>query len=194
MKDNGVVISNSGNNLRSMEFKMDTIVNTSTDLTISLKAYCDKMKDYIDTVPRNLKITATPKNNPQNAKTKTAWVGKDAFDSIFYYRDIGEGEIDISFSMESNEDVCFEALTIYSAPAAAYREFDNGLVLANPSNSPLAFDLSEISPNCVYARIMGTIGQDTETNNGKQETGIVTLPALDALFLTKQQGDPVCSR
>ncbi|MCU0875667.1 MAG: hypothetical protein MUE50_25320, partial [Pirellulaceae bacterium] len=61
----------------------------------------------------------------------------------------------------------------------------HGIVLANPSRQPYAFDLDKLSPGVRYRRIQATPNQDTQVNNGRPVAGVVTLDERDALFLVR---------
>ena len=66
-----------------------------------------------------------------------------------------------------------------------YREFEHGLVLANPSDHPYEFDLAELFPGESFTRIQGSANQDRETNDGSPVDGKVRLQARDGLFLAR---------
>ncbi len=78
-------------------------------------------------------------------------------------------------------------LTVHAYPDAIYREFDNGLVLANPSPHSLEFDLEELLPGHRFRRIKGTAQQDPTTNNGEPVVSPLILGPRDALFLIKNR-------
>ena len=66
-----------------------------------------------------------------------------------------------------------------------YREFERGLVLANPSPRPYTFDLATLFPGRSFRRIQGSPRQDPATNNGAPVAGTLTLGPKDALFLVR---------
>jgi hypothetical protein len=70
-----------------------------------------------------------------------------------------------------------------------YREFDNGVVLANPAPHPCTFDLAKRFPGQTFRRLRGSSRQDTEANNGKPVGAKVTLGPKDALFLVREKTD-----
>lgn len=69
----------------------------------------------------------------------------------------------------------------------AYRRFENGLVLVNPSHKPFEFDLKSISPGVNYKRIKATPGQDLQTNNGMPVGDKLLLNEREGIFLEKYQ-------
>jgi hypothetical protein len=66
-----------------------------------------------------------------------------------------------------------------------YREFENGVVLANPSFSPYDFDLAELFPDQRFRRLRGTANQDPRTNDGSEVNDTVELQGKDGLFLVR---------
>ena len=78
-------------------------------------------------------------------------------------------------------------MTAHSATDAIYREFDNGIVLANPSMRPYEFDLATIAPGAKFRRLRGTETQAPEINGGAEVGDTVTVPARDGLFLVRDQ-------
>ena len=85
-----------------------------------------------------------------------------------------------------------------NSPCAIVRDFENGVVLVNPSLHPFDFNLDELLGNQqTYQRIkivpplVGRLDGDPEEikkyNNGEivENNSKVTVPALNALFLIK---------
>lgn len=110
-------------------------------------------------------------------------VDTEWFEPWFYFRQVGPGVVSIVFEMESTGPVYLEEIQAYAHPCVMYREFENGLVLANPSNESYAFDVSSICPGEKFRRIAGRIDQDV--NNGQPVADIVKVPPRDGLFLVK---------
>ena len=113
------------------------------------------------------------------------WVNDKWFTSTFYFRHIRTDQVDLSFTIESTEPVVIQSITAHAHPDAMYRVFEKGLVLANPSRKPYAFDLKSITPDRAYRRIQATKFQDTTANNGEPVGDTVTLGERDALFLVR---------
>jgi hypothetical protein len=88
-------------------------------------------------------------------------------------------------AVEGGEPVTISAVSAHAAPDAMARVFERGLVLANPSLSPVTFDLRALSPGRAYRRIRATQGQDVAANNGAAVGETVTLGERDALFLVR---------
>jgi hypothetical protein len=66
-----------------------------------------------------------------------------------------------------------------------YREFERGLVVANPSPRPYAFNLEKLFPGKTFRRLKGSSLQDRAANNGAAVRGVLELGPKDALFLIK---------
>ena len=111
------------------------------------------------------------------------WAGEQAFEAVFYFRDVGPRVFDLTFDVEGAEPVCIQELRLYNAPDTMVRAFTNGLVLANPSNRHYTFDLARLCPDAALRRVPGTAHQDPVTNNGKTVAGEINVPPMDALFL-----------
>ncbi|MBM4017806.1 MAG: hypothetical protein FJ288_05670 [Planctomycetes bacterium] len=113
------------------------------------------------------------------------FVGREDFASAFYFPDAGAGEADVEFSIEGAEAVLISAVTAHAHADAIVREFDRGLVLANPSARPYEFDVAALAPGGKFRRIQGSALQDPKTNDGSAVAGKVTLGPKDALFLVR---------
>jgi hypothetical protein len=116
------------------------------------------------------------------------WVTHDTFTAGFYLRDVRSSTVDLELLMESSGPLWLDKMTVHAAPDAMLREFENGLVLVNPSLRPFAFDLKKLIPANRYRRLEGSSNQDTETNNGAEAGEAVTLAPLDGLFLLRETG------
>jgi hypothetical protein len=115
------------------------------------------------------------------------WVNDKDFTSGFYFSDIRSSQVDLEFIMESAEPVWLKELAAYAHPDAMYREFERGLVVANPSPRPYTFDLERLFPGKRFRRLKGTANQDTQTNDGSAVGSRLTLEPKDALFLVREQ-------
>jgi hypothetical protein len=114
-----------------------------------------------------------------------AWVGSESFESGFAFSEIRGRRVNLVFLVESGEPVWLSRVTAHAHPDAMYREFEHGLVLANPSPRPHAFDLASIAPGATFRRLHGSSKQDPATNNGHPVAGRVRLEGKDGLFLVR---------
>jgi hypothetical protein len=73
----------------------------------------------------------------------------------------------------------------YAHPDVIYREFENGLVLANPAPHPYTFELDKLFPGQRFRRLQASSTQDTISNDGSIVSDRLTLEPKEGLFLTK---------
>ncbi|MFB3828276.1 MAG: hypothetical protein ACE15B_16025 [Bryobacteraceae bacterium] len=107
-----------------------------------------------------------------------AWVNQREFEYVYAFPDWKGGALEIE--VEDGAPVEITAIRAYAHADAVYREFEHGLVLANPGPRPYTFPLAG-----TYRRLRGSPGQDPAVNNGQAVSGPVTLPPHDALFLSR---------
>jgi hypothetical protein len=113
------------------------------------------------------------------------FVNGSEFTSGFFFRQLERDRVDVEFTVEGPEPIWITGVEAYCHPDAMYREFEQGLVLANPSDHPYEFDLAELFPDQDFRRIRGSANQDPKTNDGSAVDGSVSLQARDGLFLVK---------
>ena len=113
------------------------------------------------------------------------WVNRKRFASGFYFSEIKADTVDLEFVIEGSEPVWVSDLTVHAHPDAIYREFENGVVLANPAPHEYAFEMDALFAGHSFRRIKGSPSQDPETNNGSAAARMVTLQAQDGLFLLR---------
>lgn len=94
--------------------------------------------------------------------------------------------LNMTFEFEGREEVVIEELSIHAAGGAVAREFEGGVVLANPSPHPETFDLARLFPSKTFRRLKATPNQDTAVNNGKPVRASVRLGKFDGLFLVRE--------
>jgi len=120
--------------------------------------------------------------------------------STFYFRkdeSFPGGNIPASASLEIQVEaggpVYLRGLTVHAAPDTMARKFENGVVLVNPSNHPVAFT-PEGDFQIPLRHIAGRKEQDPAVNDGSlvgqpgiQPSAKVTVPPKDAVFLSKEK-------
>ncbi|MFW6598948.1 hypothetical protein ACQBAU_00555 [Propionibacteriaceae bacterium Y2011] len=149
------------------------------DLCLKLQVSVDPLAGYPSAVARYVRCRV-------GDSLQSGWANPDGVELFFYHRDIGPGTVDLEFIIEGHRDVVFEDLQAYGAPDLVAQEFDNGLVLANPSTRPATFDLTELVPGRSYRRLTASELQDGVTNDGSPVGATVTLEPIDGLFLVRQ--------
>jgi hypothetical protein len=162
----------------NMKFAIENVPANGPDLMISLKVKCDPRKGYPATMPRLLNVSY--KSEAQKVMT---WCNAKWFNATFYFRNVKEDKLSLIFEIESNESLFIKDITAHAYPDVAYRIFDNGLVLANPSLKPFEFDLKKIAPDLKLSRLQGTAAQDIIANNGQTVGDKLIISEREGLFL-----------
>lgn len=114
-----------------------------------------------------------------------SYLNQKEFISSFYFSELEGNKVDVEFLFESSEPVWITGIKAYTSADIVYREFENGLVLANPSNQPFEINLKELFPKQKFKRLQATEQQDRVTNNGFPVGDTLKLNGKDALFLIK---------
>ncbi len=174
----GNSIKISARNNENCVFSINKIPCDGPDLLVSVKLKCDPRRGYPEEMPRLLNVSES--NNPYKLMS---FVNGDWFHATFYFRDVQEKTIDLNFEMESNEPFWMKEFTVHAYPDVAYRKFENGLVLVNPSHHNYTFNISEIGGENPYYHLQATLGQDTKVNNGQKVGKTLTLQEREGMFL-----------
>jgi len=142
-----------------------------------------------------------PMNTHELYNDLAGFMGTEGFTpQMFYFRNAGESEnaLKLIFEAEEQGEFAIRNLKIMNAPCAIVRDFENGVVLVNPSLQPFDFNLDQLlGTQQAYQRIKivppsvgkldGNLEEITKYNNGEivENSSNVTVPALNALFLIK---------
>ncbi len=113
-----------------------------------------------------------------------SWLGDGDFESGFYFSNVRSDVVDLEWLVEGTEPIWITSVNAYHHIDAIYREFEHGLVLANPSPRPYTFDLDVLLPGRKYRRLRGSARQDPKVNDGTPVAGKLTLRPREGLFLT----------
>jgi len=161
-------------------------------------------------VPRkiNIKVNAEPISTlpgetPQDIAMHNdlaGFMGTPGFTPLnFYFRKIGRGNepVKITLEVEEQGEFAIRNFTAHAASCAMAREFENAIVLINPSYDDHSFDLGKIFPDFSgFCRILAEESDNkgemavqavADYNNGKKINDLteVKVPGLNALFLIK---------
>ncbi|MHC4675925.1 MAG: hypothetical protein ACYTBZ_25830, partial [Planctomycetota bacterium] len=117
--------------------------------------------------------------------TLMTWADGQWFEATFYYRDLTPGTYTFDFDIEGSAPVYLADLSLHAYPDTMLREFEKGLVLANPSLRPFTFNLAELVPGKYFRRLQGSSKQDPQTNDGGKVGDAVVIPPRDGLFLIR---------
>ena len=114
------------------------------------------------------------------------WVNDRPFTSGFYFSDIRSKTVDLEWEVEGREPISIKSIRVHAHPDVIYREFEHGLVLANPSPWPYQLDLKRLLPGRKFRRLQGSPEQDPATNDGTPVGPTLTLRPKEGLFLVRQ--------
>ncbi|MCH5376297.1 MAG: hypothetical protein JJ992_20190, partial [Planctomycetes bacterium] len=133
-------------------------------------------------------IVASEADRPPVPRSENSmtWVGKQPFTSRFAFWNIEAEKVDLTFRFEGSAPVYLRRVSARAATDLAYREFENGLVIANPSPHEVTVNMEERFPGRSYRRLLGSSNQDPVTNNGQPIGNRLQLSARDALFLVRE--------
>ena len=185
MEEGKLKISPQNFEAKQIMFTIEDIPSDGPELLVLLNMRGEDMKDYPSNWARLMRV-GIPEQK-EGISRIISWVNDKEFQSDFYFPCIPTNKVDLEFEIESSEPVWISKLLIYAHPDAMYREFENGLVLANPSPRPYEFDLAELFPGQIFRRIEGSPKQDPKTNDGSiLRSEKIKLQGKDALFLIKE--------
>ncbi len=169
-----------------MSFALPGVEVPGADLFVSLRLRAEPLGSFPASVPRRVDLgAATPGAAVAPQNWEFTWAGTDPFEASFYFQNVGPGTVDLSFEVEGARPVYLERMTAHSATDGRYREYEGGIVFANPSTRSCTFGLNALFPGASLRRIRGSATQDPATNNGSLLGGQLVLPPKDGLFVTR---------
>jgi hypothetical protein len=160
----------------------------SGDVTICFQSKAkDSLAYFNPVIPRQIFVSLPGTVLGENtAEQVLNYTGTDRFyPCAFYFREAGEALCDIKIEIEGEGEIELKALKMYNEPQAICREFENGIVLVNPSHNNYQFDLNQLYPGQKFKRLTTTDYNAQSVNDGSEVGGTVTLPPIDGLFLVK---------
>jgi hypothetical protein len=154
------------------------------DLTVSFTAHAAPWAGYPAKVARRTTVSVSTDAKP---KWNATFVNTRPFAPRLYFHNVQGPKVGLRFEVEGAEPIWLSKITTHAHAHAdaTYRLFENGLVLANPSDAPYEFDVRQIAPAVRYRRLRGSSQQDPATNNGQVVGDTVTLAPRDGLFLVR---------
>jgi len=186
-------VTPANSDVEKITFTLQNVSSYSSDLTVMVTVMGEDMEDYPENIARLMHVSLP--QSTEGMKRFMSWVNDKDFQSRFYFSHtpflVGSPdipvEVDLEFEFESTEPVWISEVRVYNHPDAMVREFEHGVVLANPSPRPYTFNLAELFPGKKFRRIKGSPKQDPETNDGSLVTeNTIRLKGKDALFLIKE--------
>jgi hypothetical protein len=173
---------------RTMVFTLLGVEVPNEDLFVSLRLKVEPLKGYPERIGRRVYVRAKPSRAEGPVREEFTWADGEAFTATFFFKNVGPGLVDLSFEVEGGRPLTFLELTAHSATDGRYREFDNGVVFANPSTRSYTFDLRKLFPSASFWRIQGSENQDPVTNNRQPLGDKLTLGSKDGLFVARSSG------
>ncbi len=165
-----------------IKFHLRDVPCDGPDLFVALTAHAAPLRHYPKETARLM--YAGIAGRPVRFMT---WCNQRDFSSGFYFSQVRSQKVDLEFTIEGTDPLWISALSVHAHPDAMYREFEHGLVLANPSPRPYTFELDKLFPGKRFRRFGATAKQDTLTNNGKPVPNTLVIGPKDALFLIKAE-------
>lgn len=169
-----------------MPFGLSGIDVPAWDLLVCTRLRAAPLDHYPASLARRVKVTARRSGAVADEGLRTfTWIDQQHFDAVFYFRGVGPGAVDLGVEVEGDGPVTVSKMTAHSDGDAMFREFEHGVVLANPSDRQYTFDLAELLPGVALRRLRGASSQDPETNNGEPVSDTVVVGPKDGLCLMK---------
>jgi len=191
----GVKIAAAESGASQLHFRLAGVPCNGPDLFVSVTARGTRLKDYPPEVARLMWVGIADHGGPDlaakggaqgDAARHMSWLSDQQFTSGFYFSEVKSRSVDVEWTIEGAEPVWISSIRVYQHPDAIYREFEHGLVLANPSPRPYTFDLERLLPGRKFRRLKGSPQQDPVANNGAPVAGKIELQPRDGIFLVKQ--------
>ncbi|MCL5270335.1 MAG: hypothetical protein M1457_07260, partial [bacterium] len=156
---------------RTFAFTLTNLTCAGPDLTIVFEVWTRPMTGYPIEMARLMRARLVTGGAPSGEALSKSdemrdpghikfWINQDPFEAVCYFNDITGGTAAVEFTVESAEPLWIRRMTAHTQPDAMARQFEHGLVLANPSPRPYTFDLEIIAPGRRFQRLQGTPGQD----------------------------------
>ncbi len=169
---------------KQFSVRLRGLATSGPDLFLTLTARGAPLKNHPPEMARLIHAELRPAGNKAAPPVRfMSWLNARDFTSGFYFNDVRDKSVDVEFVFESAEPVWISHLAAHAAPDAIAREFEHGVVIANPSLRPHVFDLAALFPGKAFRRLPASAGQDRVANSGAAVSARLTLAAKDALFL-----------
>ena len=103
---------------------------------------------------------------------------------MFYFRNVGGADLKMIFEVEEQGRFAIRNLKVFNSSCLISREFENGVVLVNPSFETVQANLNQVFPKEKKYQRLTTSTKNYQSIKIK-DTNSVIIPSLDALFLLK---------
>lgn len=190
IENDKIIVSNKTNKANNrMKLVLKNVHLGTGDLHLKFSAKSSKpIEGFVPIVPRQVVVKSDSLvDTSSTASSVINYINSIEFlPCSFYFRNVLKEYGDLEIEIEGGAEVVLKNFKLVNAPMALAREFENGVVLVNPSLQPYRFNLSELFPDVKFKRLMATEGQDELYNNGQPVGESVTLNGLNGLFLIKE--------
>ena len=185
--DSGVLkVTSIDPNEAEIRFHLSNVPCSGPDLFVSLTARGETLQGYPPEIARMVYVgTAQHEQEAEKNNRFMTWAGDNDFDSGFYFSNIVSNQVDLEFVVEGSGPIWISRIQAYCHPDVMYREFEHGLVLANPSPRAYMLDLDVLFPGQKFGRLQGTRTQDVICNDGSVVRGKLNLGPKEGLFLIR---------
>ena len=170
---------------KTMIFTLPSVEVPNEDLFVPLRLKAEPLEGYPERTGRRVYARARPSGAEGPVREEFTWANGAAFTAMLYFKNVGPGSVDLDFEVEGDQPLTFLSLAAHSATDARYREFEKGVVFANPSMRSYTFDLERLFPGASLRRIQGSENQDPKVNNGQPLGDRLTLGPKDGLFVAR---------
>jgi hypothetical protein len=184
--DKGVIRLEGADPSQDLEVVLEDMPCSGSDLTVFLTCSAESRTIGSPEPARALFMLPDIADPSIKDRNYYSYANEQVFESVFYYSIITGESTDLTLTFEGGEPVYLHSIEAYAQPDVLAREFEHGVVLANPSDDIYAIDLPGIFGHHNFHRIRGHENQDPVTNNGAATGETLELPGKDALFLVKE--------
>ncbi len=112
----------------------------------------------------------------QSSHEQMSWVGPENFISHYGFNAVMAGKQQIIFELEDDAAIKVRSLSVFIGDYVAIRQFEHGVVIANPTNSDNVLNIEKLNKNKTKS-----ISSRAQKGAGMQSS-IVEIPAKDAVF------------
>ena len=169
-----------------LRFRLRRVPCDGPDLVVLVTARAAPMRGYPREVARRMYVgLAAEGQQAERPPRFMTWVNQRNFTSAFYFSTMDAKQTDLEFVVEGGEPVWIHRVQAYGCPDVMCREFERGVVLANPGPRPHTFDMARLFPRRRFRRLRGAAEQDARTNDGSVVGNTLRLGPRDGLFLVR---------
>ena len=178
----------SGNTSPEILYENFNVETSGEDITISFQIRATEgLTGLPPSIPRvvwleaeGLPVYETNKRDNEMYNNMFAYFDTGEYTHVtFYYRNVAGRKLNFRIKVEGNGEFRIKDFKIYDKPSLIVREFENGVVLCNPSFKARQFDLKTLFGDRKLYRLKG----NTSPNTGTAAGSSIEVPAVDALFL-----------